>query len=67
MSEEAIEERVKTLFERLKVLEEKVLGNGRPGLVEDMAGVKSDMTMIKRMLLAVFTVCVGILVKVFID
>ena len=63
MNLEAIEENVKTLFNRVEKLEEKVLGNGQPGLVVEVAGMKSDMTTIKRMLLAVFTVCIGIFFK----
>lgn len=65
MSEEAIEERIRTLFQRLEKLEEKIFGNGQPGMLADLVAVKSDLAMIKRMLLAVFTVCAGILVKMF--
>ena len=63
MSEEAIEEKVKTLFERLKLLEEKVLGNGRSGLVEDTAAMKSDLATIKKQNLAIFGVLLGVLAR----
>ena len=63
MGEEAIEEKVKTLFERLKLLEEKVLGNGRSGLVEDTAAMKSDLATIKKQNLAIFGVLVGVLAR----
>ena len=52
MGEEAIEEKVKTLFERMKTVEEKVFGNGRSGLVEDTAAMKSDLATIKKQNLA---------------
>lgn len=71
MNDEAIAENFKTIFHRLEAgekradgFDEKLNGNGRPGLCERMSAMESDMTTIKRMLLAVFTVCVGILFKV---
>ena len=63
MGEEAIEEKVKTLFERMKALEEKVFGNGRSGLVEDTAAMKSDLATIKKQNLAIFTVLLGVLAR----
>ena len=70
MNDEAIAENFKTVFHRIEAgekradgFDEKLNGNGRPGLCERVTAVESDLATIKRMLLAVFTVCVGILFK----
>ena len=63
MSEEAIEEKVKTLFERLKLVEDKLFGNGRTGLVEDVSAMKSDLTTIKKQNLAIFGTLIAVLAR----
>ena len=63
MGEEAVEEKVKSLFKRLELLEEKAFGNGRTGLVEDTAAMKSDLATIKKQNLAIFGVLIGVLAK----
>lgn len=72
MNDEAVAENIKTIFHRLDTgdkrvdaVEEKLNGNGRPGLLERMAAMERSVATTNRMLLAVFTVCVGILFKVF--
>ena len=63
MSEEAIEEKVKTLFEQMKLVRDKLFGNGQPGLVSDVSAMKSDLTTIKKQNLAIFGVLIGVLAK----
>ena len=63
MSEEAIEERVKTLFQRMNDVWDKLFGNGQPGLVSDVAAMKSDLATIKKQNLAIFGVLIGVLAK----
>lgn len=63
MSEEATSENVKTIFHRLERVEDKLFGNGQPGLVSEVSGMKSDLTTIKKQNLAIFTVILGVLVK----
>ena len=65
MNDEAVAENLKTIFHRVAAVEEKLNGNGRPGLLERMAALERSVATTNRMLLAVFTVCVGILFKVF--
>lgn len=63
MGEEAIEEKVKTLFEQMKLVRDKLFGNGQPGLVSDVSAMKSDLTTIKKQNLAIFGVLIGVLAK----
>lgn len=63
MSEEAIEERVKTLFEQMKLVKEKLFGNGQPGLVSDVSAMKSDLETIKKQNMAVIGVVIAVLAR----
>ena len=63
MSEEAIEERVNTLFHRMNDVWDKLFGNGQPGLVSDVSAMKSDLATIKKQNLAIFGVLIGVLAK----
>ena len=63
MSEEAIGEKVKTLFERLKLVEDKLFGNGQPGLVSDVSAMKSDLETIKKQNMAVIGVVIAVLAR----
>ena len=63
MGEEATSENVKTIFHRLERVEDKLFGNGQPGLVSEVSGMKSDLGTIKKQNLAIFTVILGVLVK----
>lgn len=63
MSEEATSENVKTIFHRLERVEDKLFGNGQPGLVSEVSGMKSDLATIKKQNFAIFTVILGVLVK----
>ena len=63
MSEEAIEERVRTLFEQMKLVKDKLFGNGRTGLVEDVSAMKSDLATIKKQNLAIFGTLIAVLAR----
>lgn len=63
MSEEATSENVKTIFHRLERVEDKLFGNGQPGLVSEVSAMKSDLSTIKKQNLAIFTVLLGVLAR----
>ena len=63
MSEEAIEERVRTLFEQMKLVKDKLFGNGQPGLVSDVSAMKSDLATIKKQNLAIFGTLIAVLAR----
>lgn len=63
MSEEATSENVKTIFHRLERVEDKLFGNGQPGLVSEVSAMKSDLTTIKKQNLAIFGVLIGVLAR----
>ena len=46
-------------------MKRQLYGNGRPGLLERMAAVERNQVITNRLLLAVFTSVIGVLVKLF--
>lgn len=63
MDGDATNENVKTLFHRMERVEDKLFGNGQPGLVSEVSGMKSDLGTIKKQNFAIFTVILGVLVR----
>lgn len=53
------------LRKRLDKVESKLDGNGRPGIMERLSSMERAQAVTNRLLLAVFTACVGILMKQF--
>ena len=56
-------ESLKGAWHEIHDLKKQLYGNGRPGLLERMAAVERNQVITNRLLLAVFTVAVGIFFK----
>lgn len=59
-----VDDRLNEHLARIKKLEERLDGNGRPGIAERLSALERGVAMTNRMLLAVFSVCIGILFRV---
>ncbi|MBR1609169.1 MAG: hypothetical protein IJ678_06085 [Kiritimatiellae bacterium] len=62
-TEAAIEERIRTLFNRTEALEHKVDGNGQPGIVSRMAVVETQMALHTRLLWTILAAVLGVIAE----